>query len=80
MFENNKLRQELERLSLHDRQVDDMPEVDLVLQVQSDHDQVREYKLQLIEKSAKLQELESECASLKRNNVIQAVELQVLML
>ncbi|EKX43582.1 hypothetical protein GUITHDRAFT_110387 [Guillardia theta CCMP2712] len=65
MSENNKLRQELERLSLHDRQVDDLPEV-------------REYKLQLIEKSAKLQELESECASLKRNNVIQAVELQEL--
>eukprot|EP00960_Hanusia_phi_P037036 752665-Hanusia_phi.AAC.3 len=40
-------------------------------------DQIREYKLQLIEKNAKLQELESECASLKRNNVIQAVELQV---
>lgn len=38
---------------------------------------MREMKLQLIEKGAKIQDLESQAASLKRNNVIQAVELQV---
>ena len=39
---------------------------------------VREMKLQLIEKDAKIQAMESQCASLKRSSVIQAVELQEL--
>ncbi|KAJ1474775.1 hypothetical protein T484DRAFT_1831025, partial [Baffinella frigidus] len=39
---------------------------------------LREMKLQLIEKDAKIQSLEGQAASLKRNNVIQAVELQEL--
>ena len=39
---------------------------------------VREMKLQLIEKDARIQAMESQCASLKRSSVIQAVELQEL--
>ena len=41
-------------------------------------DLLRELKLQIIEKDAKIQDLEGKNASLKRNNVIQAVELQEL--
>ena len=41
-------------------------------------DLLRELKLQIIEKDAKVQDLEGKNASLKRNNVIQAVELQEL--
>jgi len=41
-------------------------------------DLLRELKLQIIEKDAKVQDLEGKNASLKRSNVIQAVELQEL--
>lgn len=41
-------------------------------------DLLRELKLQIIEKDAKVQDLEGKIASLKRSNVIQAVELQEL--
>ncbi len=41
-------------------------------------DLLRELKLQIIEKDAKIQDLEGKNASLKRSNVIQAVELQEL--
>lgn len=41
-------------------------------------DLLRELKLQIIEKDAKVQDLEGKNASMKRSNVIQAVELQEL--
>ena len=46
--------------------------------VEDSSDLLRELKLQMIEKDAKVQDLEGKIASLKRSNVIQAVELQEL--
>ena len=78
--DDGALSQEVQRLKAELDAMKNQRDIAQMSSLPSDEtsDMLRELKLQIIEKDAKVQDLEGKNASLKRNNVIQAVELQEL--
>ena len=78
--ETSSVNREVQRLKMELDAMRNQRDIAQLSSVPSDDasDILREMKLQVIEKDAKIQDLEGKIASLRRSNVIQAVELQEL--